>query len=310
MNTRITLITLVSAAIAAAGLGLSLSGLAVTGPDQSFTIPAGGSESSYLTVWNEGDGTATIDVSAHGDVSGLVDLGPGSVQLGPGASTTITVTYSVSSGQPAGLCEGWLEASTGEGMIATSVSRPVRLWVTSGDGSEVTLELNGGLNLISWPSATATFEEAFGSNSGVERVWRRTSSGDYVSASYYPGSGWWSADSGFTCLETACGYFVECSGPIQVQVSDSVQPADLELESGTNLVGWVWDPMPVEVAILQSPSYHPVSKIWRRNPDGSYTSIQFFPDQGIWWSSDSDFTGLETGRAYFFESTEAVLSIG
>ena len=51
-------------------------------------------------------------------------------------------------------------------------------------------------------------------------------------------------------------------------------------------------------------------KIWKRNADGTYVSSQFYAETGVWWSSDQSFTTLETGKAYFFESTaDATLQV-
>ena len=279
----------------------SLSGLAVSGPDQSFTISQGGTKTSYIRIWNEGTEAAEISVQAGGSAADIMTINDPSLQLGPGESAVVDLIYSIPGNHPTGLCEGYVEAMTTGGTVGTSVLRPVSIWVTSGGSDQVTLSLNAGLNLVSWSGDDMPLGDALGSGQDIDRVWMRTDSGHYVFASWYDGQGWWSADSEFTGLKRGGAYFVECSSSCVVELTRAGGTHVLELKSGTNLVGWTGETLPVDEALPQSPSYHPVSKVWRRNADGSYSAVQYFPEEGIWWSADASFDSLELGRAYFVE---------
>ncbi len=281
------------------GLAASLSGLALTGPDQSFTIPKGGSKTSYLRIWNEGDQTASVRILVNGSAAPMITPSSTTIQLAPGESRVIDLTYRVPADQPSGLFQGTIEILTG-GTLATSLVRPVMVMVT-GSGETTNLLLDRGLNLVSWPGPDRTFAEAFASAPGVRRVWRRTSSGSYVSASYYEGAGWWSADASFTYLRHGEAYFIECSAPCEVAVARSSESRVIQLKKGLNLVGWVGAATPISQAFPQTGSYHPISKIWRRSSAGEYKAVQYFPEQGLWWSSDSSFTSLQPNAAYFIE---------
>jgi len=285
---------------------ISLSGIALTGPDQSFTISRGATKHSYLRVWNQGSDPVVITIEASGAAAAVLTISDPTLNLEPGQDAVVDLTYTVPADFPTGKCEGSVEARTG-GTISASLLRPISLWITEASLSDsISVSLEKGLNLVSWSGQDLSFEEAFPSHQGIERVWRRTGSGDYIFARYYAGSGWWSSDPSFTGLRCGEAYFIECSGPYQMEMPRHEGTRVLDLKAGTNLVGWAGVTMPVEVAFPQSQSYHPITKIWRRNPDGSYSAIQFFPDQGIWWSADQGFTSLEAGRAYFVECREDV----
>jgi hypothetical protein len=280
---------------------LALSGLAVTGPDQSFTVPQGQYRDSYLRIWNEGDQRAQIRLSAEGPASSFTLISSTTFYLDPGKERVVDLRYQVPIGTATGKYEGVIEART-EGVIVASVQRPISIWVTqAGSPDASNLDLQVGLNLVSWPGDDVTLFQALGSGNGISKVWRRKASGDYVFASYYQGQGWWCSDSSFTHLRRGEAYFIECTSPCQISVDPAAGPMTLDLEKGTNLVGWPGSTMPVDLALPQSSSHHPVTKVWRRNGDGSYSSTQFFPQEETWWSSDSSFTSLENGRAYFVE---------
>ncbi len=300
--------TLAAALLLSLGAAVvALTGLALTGPEQSFTIPQGEYRDSYLRIWNEGDQNALIHVSAQGPASSFATLSEQDSILGAGQSRIVNIRYRVPSETSTGLYEGTFEAWTGD-VIATSVHRAISVWVTGGTGGgspgTSNLVLDKGLNLISWPGVDSTLQDVLGSGDGISKVWRRTNSGDYVFASYYPGQGWWSSDPTFTHLRRGEAYFIECSAPCEMTVPLATGSVVLELKRGTNLAGWPGDTMPVDVGLRQSSSYHPITKIWRRNSGGSYSAIQFFPQEATWWSSDSSFTTLENGRAYFIECSE------
>ncbi len=298
-------VAIVSAAVLVACLG----GIALTGPDQSFTIQQGATKTSYLRIFNEGAQTTEVGLRVTGQVVDILTISTTALQLGPGASAVVELSYRVASGHDTGLFEGSIEALSG-GPLAAGVIWPVSIWVISaGPQDQNRLSLGTGLNLVSWPGSEKTFAEAF-SSKPVSRVWKRSSSGSYVSAAYYPGVGWWSPDAGFTGIRCGEAYFIECSSPCEVIVDSAGTGRTLNLVKGTNLIGWVGSEMPLSVAFPQSSSNHPVYKIWRRDPYGGYKAAQYHPEQASWWSSDPSFTTLEPMKAYFVECTQdAVFNI-
>jgi hypothetical protein len=302
---RYRALAVIALACSLGALVVSLSGVAVTGPEQSFAIPSGGSRTSYIRVWNEGSSTATITVTASGAIGDWVSVSPPSFQLGSGQSRKVDLIYNVPSGYQTGSYQGTIEARTTDGSMSTSIQRPVSIWVSGSGGSgTTTISLSSGLNLVSWVGVDTPLDQALGTGQGIDRVWKRSSSNNYIFACYYEGTGWWCADEGFTQLKWGEAYFIECSSPRELVMPLSQGPGTLNLDEGTNLVGWTGQTVPVSVAFPQSSLNHPVAKIWRRNPSGDYTSTQYFPSEDSWWSSDSSFTSLENGRAYFIECTE------
>jgi len=80
------------------------------------------------------------------------------------------------------------------------------------------------------------------------------------------------------------------------------------IRSGVSLIAWM-GPSGDFADLL--PAGCGIFKIWMRREDGGYTSAQYYPDTGQWWSPDESFVALETGRAYFIESGEEFdLAIG
>ncbi len=83
------------------------------------------------------------------------------------------------------------------------------------------LYLEAGTNLIVWKSTAKPFAEAFPqspANCPVRKVWRRTVSGEYEYAEYYPSvSSWWSPDPSFVGVEKGGAYFVESLGSVTFQ---------------------------------------------------------------------------------------------
>lgn len=95
----------------------------------------------------------------------------------------------------------------------------------------------------------------------------------------------------------------QVSRDIEVAVKGQVQDGgQLSLRKGLNLIGWFGENLSFSEALdgVDGPK-----KIWRRKPDGSYTSAEYYPSVGVWWSSDSQFTGLKNGKAYFVECEKA-----
>jgi len=100
----------------------------------------------------------------------------------------------------------------------------------------------------------------------------------------------------------------DIAGSVTRQVTVTVQAREnpqLSLRSGTNLVGWIGTDATFGDALGMGEG---ATKVWTRSADGSYTSAQYYPSAGIWWSKDDSFTELEYGHAYFIEC-EAECSI-
>ncbi len=81
----------------------------------------------------------------------------------------------------------------------------------------------------------------------------------------------------------------------------------MPIRKGLNLASWMGPTGTLDSSVPRGQGLY---KIWKRKSDGTYVSSQFYAESGVWWSSDQSFTTLETGRAYFFESTaDATLQV-
>jgi len=280
-------------------VGLSGSGIAVTGPDQSFVLQEGQTLTSFIRILNRDGSMVTVHVTISEELRELVSASVDLLQVDPGEGEKLLLSYSVPPGKPAGQYEGLIELWTSSGNLAVSISRPIHIQVTSSSG--VTIRLQKGLNLICWPASDILLDEFFASHRSVKRIWRRTPDGGYVSATYYEGSGWWSSDPSFTSLKHGEAYFVETTDDVDVEVpSVSVESQTITVHKGLNLIGWIGAPMEFDEVFRQNSTFHPVRKIWRK-ASGGYVSAQYFPSRQVWWSADPSFTRLERGEAYFLE---------
>ncbi len=281
-----------------------LSGLGLSGPEQRFAIPPGGSETSYLRVWNDGPSYLQVSLMIAGNASGFVQLSTKSIALQPGTSSRVELLYSVPTAAAGGRYSGEIIVQAGDQLQAV----PARdiLVIVGVSSSSIRMELDRGLNLLCWPGEETTFQEAFQDHPEIFKVWAREQSGEYSVSTRYQDRGlWWSPDAGFELLRTGHAYFLECSSPVEILVEKAAPiQRELELRKGINLVGWTGPTTPVADAFSQSPNHSPIRKIWRKNQDGSYSSMEYFASVDTWWSPDSGFACLDQGRAYFIEAVQ------
>lgn len=287
--------------LAILGTVLALPLLGVSGPDQAFTMEPGESLDSYLRISNDGDRRLEVTLSIRGEVSGMIQAQGTIFSLDPGTSRRVALHYRVPASATVGTYAGEILLGPGEG-VHTALSRQVA--VTVAESVERRLALRKGLNLVGWPGPESSLEEAFRGHPQVAKVWRRNDAGDYEVATYYPEHGaWWSPDAVLNRLQTGEAYFLECASDALLPVEAIGSPRSIELAPGMNLLGWTGPETPVPEAFPQSPENHPIDRVWRRNRDGSYSSIDYFPSYDTWWGADPDFTVLEWGRAYFVEAS-------
>jgi len=290
------------AAVLLLGVVLALPFLGVSGPEQRFVMKPGESLDSYLRIRNDGDRPMEVSLDIRGEVSGLVHPHKTSFSLDPGTSSRVALRYSVPALAEAGTYVGEVLLVPGGG-VRTALSRLVT--VTVAGSGEIYLYLGTGLNLVGWPGPELSFEEAFRGHPQVAKVWRRRGDGEYDVATHYPEHDvWWCPDPLFTGLETGGAYFLECESDVQLPIDALRSPRAVGLDPGTNLLAWTGPTMPVAEAFPQSSGNHPVDRVWKRNRDGSYSSMDYYPSYGVWWCADPGFEALEWGHAYFVEASE------
>ena len=283
--------------------GYSGSGIAVTGPDQSFVLQQGQTWSSYIRILNCDTSPVEAKVTISQEVADLVTVAADDILIGPGEDQKVSLVYGIPAGFPAGDYEGWIEVSTVSGNLQISVSRVIRVQVTS-SSTEVVIHLQKGLNLVCWPGPDTSLDKFFASYRSVRRVWRREDDGRYVSASSYGEAGWWSPDARFTSLRHGEAYFFESTQREDIESERSTeQSRTIFLHKGLNLIGWVGPPASFQDAFPQNSTFHPIRKIWKKTENG-YVCAEYFPTENTWWSADPSFTELETGEAYFAECGE------
>jgi hypothetical protein len=91
--------------------------------------------------------------------------------------------------------------------------------------SDHTIKLEKGLNLVGWVDDFCPFDELSERDPAglLVRVWSRSQSGSYSSATYYPVLDlWWSADDRLTGLETGKAYFIEAGGALTLRTQATV----------------------------------------------------------------------------------------
>jgi hypothetical protein len=116
-----------------------------------------------------------------------------------------------------------------------------------------------------------------------------------VPSDHQPGS-----YSGRICVSVSgSGIVPAASRAVRVAVTEG-STQQMPIRKGLNLVSWMGPTGTLESAV---PGGQGVYKVWNRKADGTYVSSQFYSETGVWWSSDQSFTALQTGKAYFFEST-------
>ncbi len=281
------------------------SGIGLSGPEQDFHVQPGDGLSSHLIVWNEGGSEEEYEAWVTGDISQLLSVDPMTFTLSPGQGVTLSLEYSVQSGQAQGTYEGRLQVAVKGNGISPSISRDLVLAVTTGTTSR--MDLQAGINLVTWRGPSGSFGDLIPSDSGLFKIWKRTQDGSYTQAQYYSEQDlWWSTDDGFTGIETGEAYFFETDRECTLDIEE-LPPADnIGLNEGLNLVGWSHDSASFQDAFPQSPDDNYVDKIWRKESDGSYSFAQYYQEEDQWWSSTPDFQGLETGRAYFVEANRGV----
>jgi len=110
---------------------------------------------------------------------------------------------------------------------------------------------------------------------------------------------------GWLCVKPADGGMLVPVARKEIQVVVTGAQIQVNLAKGLNLIGWCADATTIQSAFQQSPTDTKVTKIWRRETDGTYTFTQYNTQQNTWWSPNPSFTQLEPGHAYFIEATKS-----
>jgi len=110
---------------------------------------------------------------------------------------------------------------------------------------------------------------------------------------------------GWLCVRPADGGMLVPVAMKEIRIAVTGADIQLNLVKGLNLIGWCTDATPPDSAFRQSPTDPKVTRIWRRETDGTYAFTQYNTQQNTWWSPNPSFTQLEPGHAYFIEATRS-----